>query len=79
LALEYALTEELVPDAAGHAPNARVGPYWIHRADDVPAAEGYLVETVEPSWPFGAKAVAKIAVDGVAPGVRNAVLDATGE
>jgi putative selenate reductase molybdopterin-binding subunit len=33
---------------------------------------------VEPSGPFGAKAVGEIPVDGVAPAVRNAVLDATG-
>ena len=28
--------------------------------------------------PFGAKAVGEIAIDGVAPAVRNAILDATG-
>lgn len=37
-----------------------------------------LVETVEPTGPFGAKAVGEIPMDGVAPAVRNAVLDATG-
>ncbi|MBF8255755.1 MAG: xdh, partial [Anaerolineales bacterium] len=32
----------------------------------------------EPSHPFGVKAVAEIPMDGVAPAVGNAVLDACG-
>ena len=78
MALGYALTEELVLDGAGRPVNARFGPYWIHRADDTPATEVFLVQTMEPSGPFGAKAVGEIPVDGVAPAVRNAILDATG-
>jgi len=77
-ALGYALTEELVLDEAGRPVNARLGPYWIFRADDVPATEVFLVQTMEPSGPFGAKAVGEIPMDGVAPAVRNAILDATG-
>jgi putative selenate reductase molybdopterin-binding subunit len=38
----------------------------------------FLVQTMEPSGPFGAKSVGEIAIDGVAPAVRNAILDATG-
>jgi putative selenate reductase molybdopterin-binding subunit len=77
-ALGYALTEELVLDAAGRPVTDRLGPYWIYRADDAPPIQVILVQTVEPSGPFGAKAVAEIPMDGVAPAVRNAVLDATG-
>ena len=33
---------------------------------------------MEDSGPFGAKAVAEIPKDGVAPAVRNAILNATG-
>jgi len=36
------------------------------------------VETFEPTHPFGVKAVAEIPMDGVAPAVGNAVLDAVG-
>jgi putative selenate reductase molybdopterin-binding subunit len=36
------------------------------------------VETHEPSGPFGAKAIAEIPKDGVAPAIANAVFDATG-
>ncbi len=78
MALGYALSEELVLDDAGRTVNARLGPYWIHRADDAPPTEVFLVETIEPSGPFGAKAVGEIPIDGVAPAVRNAILDATG-
>jgi putative selenate reductase molybdopterin-binding subunit len=77
-ALGYALTEELVLDPAGRPVNDRLGPYWIYRADDAPPMQVILVETVEPTGPFGAKAVGEIPMDGVAPAVRNAVLDATG-
>ncbi len=77
-ALGYALTEDLVLDEAGRAVNARFGPYWIFRPDDTPPMEVFLVQTMEESGPFGAKSVGEIAIDGVAPAVRNAVLDATG-
>ena len=77
-ALGYAVSEELVIDATGRLVNPRFGPYWVFRADDVPATEVFLVQTMEPSGPFGAKAVGEIPMDGVAPAVRNAILDATG-
>ena len=44
----------------------------------MPEIETILVQTVEPSGPFGAKAVAEIPKDGVAPAVANAVYNATG-
>ncbi len=77
-ALGYALCEEVVLDGEGRPLNDRFGPYWIFRADDTPPMEVYLVQTMEPSGPFGAKAVAEIPMDDVAPAVRNAILDATG-
>jgi CO/xanthine dehydrogenase Mo-binding subunit len=40
--------------------------------------EVFLVQTMEASGPFGAKSIAEIVIDAVAPAVRNAVLDATG-
>ncbi len=77
-ALGYALTEETAIDAEGKPLNARFGPYWIYRADDAPPSEVFLVQTFEPSGPFGAKAVGEIVIDGIAAAVRNAILDATG-
>ncbi len=78
MALGYALCEEIALDDEGRVVNGRLGPYWIYRSDDTPPTEVCLVETVEPSGPFGAKAVGEVPTDGIAPAVRNAILDATG-
>jgi putative selenate reductase molybdopterin-binding subunit len=77
-ALGYAHCEEFAYDEGGRMLNAAFGPYWIYRAHEMPATEVFLVQTMEDSGPFGAKAVAEIPKDGVAPAVRNAILDATG-
>jgi putative selenate reductase molybdopterin-binding subunit len=77
-ALGYAHCEEMVYDEAGRMLNPAFGPYRIYRADEVPALEAILVQTMEDSGPFGAKAIAEIPMDGVAPAVRNAIADATG-
>jgi putative selenate reductase molybdopterin-binding subunit len=47
-------------------------------AHEMPRLQTIFVETFEPSHPFGVKAVAEIPMDGVAPAVGNAVLDAVG-
>jgi putative selenate reductase molybdopterin-binding subunit len=44
----------------------------------MPELETIFIETFEPSHPFGVKAVAEIPMDGVAPAIGNAVLDACG-
>lgn len=77
-ALGYAHTEEMAYDEKGKMVNAAFGPYWIYRADDMPRIETCLVQTMEKSGPFGAKAIAEIPKDGVAPAIRNAIADATG-
>jgi len=77
-ALGYAHCEEYALDGEGRMLNAELGPYKIYRADEMPETEVYLIQTMEDSGPFGAKAVAEIPKDGVAPAVRNAILHATG-
>ncbi len=77
-ALGYGHCEEMVLDETGRMVNARFGPYKIYRADEMPAIEAYLVQTMEKSGPFGAKAIAEIPKDGVAPAIRNAIFNATG-
>jgi len=77
-ALGFALTEEMLFDREGRPLNPRLGPYAIPRADDMPAMDVIFVETDEPSGPFGAKSVAEISIDGVAPAMVSAVHDATG-
>ena len=77
-ALGYAHCEEMAYDEQGRMVNPAFGPYKIYRADEMPEIESILVQTVEPSGPFGAKAVAEIPKDGVAPALANAVHHATG-
>ncbi len=77
-ALGYAVCEEMVYDAAGRLVNPRLGDYRIFAADEVPELQAILVQTYEPTGPYGAKAIAEIPMDGVAPAVANAIYDATG-
>jgi putative selenate reductase molybdopterin-binding subunit len=77
-ALGYAVCEEMRYDAKGNALERDFDRYHLFRADEMPELETIFVETFEPSHPFGVKAVAEIPMDGVAPAVGNAVLDAVG-
>jgi putative selenate reductase molybdopterin-binding subunit len=77
-ALGYGHCEEMVYDDHGRMLNPTFGPYKIYRADEMPRLEAILVQTMEPSGPFGAKAIAEIPKDGVAPAIRNAIANATG-
>ncbi|MBL7161891.1 MAG: molybdopterin-dependent oxidoreductase [Anaerolineales bacterium] len=77
-ALGYAVCEEMVYDEKGQAREKDFRDYHIFMAHEMPELETIFVETFEPSHPFGVKAVAEIPLDGVAPAVGNAVLDAVG-
>jgi putative selenate reductase molybdopterin-binding subunit len=77
-ALGYAVSEEMVYDEAGRSLATRFGDYRIFQADEVPEVQAILVPTYEPSGPYGAKAVAEIPMDGVAPAIANAVNHAVG-
>ena len=77
-ALGYAVCEEMRYDETGDAIERDLDRYHIFRADEMPSLETIFVETFEPSHPFGVKAVAEIPMDGVAPAVGNAILDAVG-
>jgi len=76
-ALGYAVCEEMVYDEAGRPREHNLRDYHIFQAHEMPSLETVFIETVEPSHPFGVKAVAEIPMDGVAPAVGNAVLDAS--
>lgn len=77
-ALGYAVCEEMVYDDAGRLLTTDLNDYHIFRSDEMPELRALLVPTFEPSGPFGAKAVAEIPMDGVAPAIANAVYDAVG-
>ncbi|MEP7289029.1 MAG: molybdopterin cofactor-binding domain-containing protein, partial [Chloroflexota bacterium] len=77
-ALGYAHCEEMIYDDDGTPLATRFGEYKIYQADEMPETRVIFVETFEPSGPFGAKAVAEIPKDGVAPALASAIHDATG-
>jgi putative selenate reductase molybdopterin-binding subunit len=77
-ALGYAVCEEMLYDEQGRAREVDFTDYHIFAAHEMPELQTIFVETVEPSHPFGVKAVAEIPIDGVAPAVANAVMDACG-
>jgi putative selenate reductase molybdopterin-binding subunit len=77
-ALGYAVCEEMRYDDKGVALERDFDRYHLFRADEMPDLTTIFVETFEPSHPFGVKAVAEIPMDGVAPAVGNAVMDAVG-
>jgi len=78
MSLGYALCEEMLFDEHGSLLNGNLGDYHIFRGNEMPVIERFIVSARDPSGPFGAKAAAEIAVDGVAPAVVNAIYDATG-
>lgn len=76
--LGYSICEEMVFDEKGALLTTDLSNYRIYSAPDMPAMETYIVETSDPYGPFGAKAIAEIPIDGMAPAVANAVADALG-
>ena len=77
-ALGYGVSEEMRYDERGNPRESDLVDYHIFRADEMPNIRSIFVETYEESGPFGAKAVAEIPLDGAAPAIGNAVLDACG-
>jgi putative selenate reductase molybdopterin-binding subunit len=77
-ALGYAVCEEMLYDQDGKARERDLRDYHIFQAHEMPELQTIFVETYEPTHPFGVKAVAEIPMDGVAPAVGNAILDACG-
>jgi len=74
----YALCEEMLFDEKGRMLNANLLDYMMLTAVDTPRIKAILVETDEPTGPFGAKSVSEIPLDVVAPAVANAIFTATG-
>ena len=52
--------------------------YGMPRTDDQPPLTPILVETYEPTGPFGAKSIAEVPTNGVPPALSNAIRRAVG-
>lgn len=74
----YALWEELLMDDQGRILNPALRTYRIPTAKDAPKMEAFLLETVDPHGPFGAKGVGEIGMNATAPAIANAIAHATG-
>jgi CO/xanthine dehydrogenase Mo-binding subunit len=73
----YALTEELLIKE-GKILNTTFHDYKVLFAKDMPPITMILVETVDPTGPFGAKGLAETNLNPVAAAIANAVYDAIG-
>jgi nicotinate dehydrogenase large molybdopterin subunit len=77
MGLGYGLMEEVVVKD-GTIQNPRFSEYFIPTALDVPEVTSLLVESKEPTGPFGAKGVGEPALLPTAPAILNAIAVATG-
>ena len=77
-ALGFAHCEEMVYNEDGRLVNPRFGPYHVYKSNEMPRLEVIFVQTEEPTGPFGAKSIAEIPMDGIAPAMADAIHDATG-
>jgi xanthine dehydrogenase molybdenum-binding subunit len=77
--LGYALTEELLVDrATGRALNPDFHDYRLATAVDMPVIQDIMVETLDPTGPFGAKGVGENGMLPTAAAIANAIYQATG-
>ena len=74
----FALTEEMVWDGARLA-NPSLMDYKIPTFAELPESlRAYIVESMEPTGPFGAKSVGEVGINAVAAAIANAIADALG-
>ena len=77
-ALGFTMFEDTYFDDEGRITNDQFSTYKLYKADDVPPMDVIFVQTDEPTGPYGAKSIAEISVDGVAPALVNAFHNASG-
>jgi len=78
MGLGYALSEQLLYDAKGKPLNNNLLDYKLPTSMDTPDLHVDFVETLDPSGPYGNKALGEPPAIPPAPAIRNAVLHATG-
>ncbi|HHT46863.1 MAG TPA: molybdopterin-dependent oxidoreductase [Firmicutes bacterium] len=75
----YALSEQIVYNDKGQQAQDSFHEYYMPSIKDTPEIETIIVETEEPSGPFGAKGVGECAQVPVAGAIANAVANAIGD
>ena len=78
MSYEMATREGVTIDDDGRAEVSDFDEYDFPTATESPPIESILVETHEPTGPFGAKSVAEVPTNTVPPALSNAVRDAVG-
>lgn len=78
MGIGYALTEEMQYDSQGRQIQDSHHKYILPMSLDVGEIEAHIVETDEPSGPYGAKGVAENPVGAVPPAVAHAIRNAAG-
>ncbi|MFB6222138.1 MAG: xanthine dehydrogenase family protein molybdopterin-binding subunit [Haloarcula sp.] len=78
MSLEYATSGGLSFDEDGSPEVLGFRQYGMPRTTDHPPMESIIVETHEPTGPFGAKSIAELPTNGVPPALSNAIRDAVG-
>ncbi len=78
MSLEFATSGGLEFDEEGQPQTLGFRQYGMPRTTDHPPMETILVETHEPTGPFGAKSIAELPTNGVPPALSNAIRDAVG-
>lgn len=78
MSYEMAVNEGITFDEDGHVEVTSFEEYEFPTAAESPPIEAILVETHEPTGPFGAKSVAEVPTNTVPPAISNAIREAVG-
>ncbi|WP_135537021.1 xanthine dehydrogenase family protein molybdopterin-binding subunit [Halostella pelagica] len=78
MSYEMAVSEGVTVDERGRAEVSDFDEYGLPSATETPPIESILVETHEPTGPFGAKSVAEVPTNTVPPALSNAIREAVG-
>lgn len=73
-----ALTEQMTYTATGQLANATMLDYRVPSILDSPKIEAFIVESMDPEGPFGAKEAGEGSLAAVIPAIANAIHDACG-